>query len=76
MRLDLAWTLKSTPVLPDFGSHLLPLLLFALVELVFLRIHMGNLFLETGSTNTKEVDIAPPFSPSLPPFSPFPILCL
>lgn len=68
----LSWMLKSTPVLEGFGSRLSPLLLFAMDELVFLRIHMGNLFLETGSSNTKEVDISPPLSPSLlSPPSPF-----
>lgn len=59
MILDLSsWALspKSTPVLPGFGSLWLPLLSFALVELAFLHIHMGHFLLETGSSNTKEMD--------------------
>lgn len=51
-------------VLPGFGSDLLPFLSFALAKWVVLYIHVGRFLLETGSSNTKEVDIPPPLPPS------------
>lgn len=60
-------------VLPGFGSDLLPFLSFALAKWVVLYIHVGHFLLETGSSNTKEVDIPPPLPPSH--ISPLPPLC-